>query len=392
MVGLLDRAEQRPALTAFVVGFAARLVVVVGLGLTGSHLPDESTFWGMAGDLLAGSTEGAGDRWHVIYSEVPFFVWPLAGIRWVAGPTVLAPRLTIAIAGATTAALTAHGTARATGGRSRAALVAGLLVALWPSQVLYSSAVLKDAVVWLALSATFAATSHAVEVPGRRAGGTAFVVGATAVLLLSGTRASTGVVAAIALVAALAVLPGPRRWRLLLGASAVLVLVVAPWVTGKGPAGSEVFAASTEAATARATEGADACTTVRSVGQTRQLDRMLVDLPRGVSLVWLEPYVWEEVCQPAGQIAKVEVVAWYGLLVAAGLAVLRRQVAWRALVFPMVCLAGLTAAGALAEVNVGTAFRHRGALFWAVAALAGTAVAGRRQGQSQLPRGPMGPG
>src|SRR4029077_795486 len=139
---------------------------------------------------------------------------------------VLPGQLMVAVAGAGAAALTTvvgfggrGGGGGGAGGvrvgplapvRVRWAIAAGLVMALLPSMVLWSSLTLKDAFVWCVLAGLGVVACELEGPPARFA-----MVGASGVVLfvlMDHLRAQTFVVAVWAFAAAL-VLGGGRRWR-----------------------------------------------------------------------------------------------------------------------------------------------------------------------------------
>jgi hypothetical protein len=85
-------------------------------------------------------------------------------------------------------------------------------------------------------------------------------------------------------------------------------------------------------------------------------------LPRGLSVMLVEPLPWQSTPTTQLKLAKVDTLTLYPLLAlaAAGLLVARRHV--RVLLFPVLLAAGVLVGYALTEGNFGTAYRHRAEL------------------------------
>jgi hypothetical protein len=93
-------------------------------------------------------------------------------------------------------------------------------------------------------------------------------------------------------------------------------------------------------------------------------------LPQGLLDVAIRPYPWESTNGIALLLARVENIVWYLLyaLAAVGVIVtLRRRDARLALQFPVLVTCLLIGTGAVTQGNLGTAFRHRDQVLWALA-------------------------
>lgn len=220
----------------FVVALAVRVALILAIQLLrggGVVFDDESTYAGMASDMARGHTAGWDDYTRWLYSSTATFTWPLTAVYWLTGGSSLTAHLMVASFGAGAAA----GTAAVTDvvASRRAAVVAGLIVAFLPSQVLWSSLTLKDACVWLVvvLIGNVALRGMAVEGRGKRAALFALLLGL--VLGLGHLREHTLVIASCALLLAALVMPrtAPLVWRLAIVAAAV----AGPWIMGLGPVG-----------------------------------------------------------------------------------------------------------------------------------------------------------
>lgn len=409
-----------PILTVALVALAVRCALIAGLNLTvgGTLFEDDSTYPILAAQRASGDVGTWGDYEHFLYSATSTFLVPLTALYRLFGPSVALGQLLAAAFATAAAAATARAALMVV--RVPLAIGAGLVVALMPSQVLFSSLVFKDAAVWallagvaLVLALSNRATSVATLVP---------LLAALAGLLwlLGHLRLHTLVAAATAATIAAWLSPGPIR---LLRSSGVLIVCVAvPFFLGIGPLGADLVrnstgtleerrqanAAGAETAfvepsrpsTPEEPRGSDEVsrrpgastapipTTIPPESPEGQAStaRNLRALPRGLSVMLLEPLPHQVEDNPRLRLAFLENLVWWPLLAlaAVGLATCRRRLA--VLAFPILCGGAVLLLYALAEGNFGTAYRHRGELVWAVAILAASGadvLRTRRQSRHQ---------
>jgi hypothetical protein len=84
----------------------------------------------------------------------------------------------------------------------------------------------------------------------------------------------------------------------------------------------------------------------------------------------LEPFPWTAHRNSRVLFAQIDTLIWYPILGLAMVGALMVRCHPNVLAFPLVCGSGLLVMWALAEGNVGTAFRHRGEFVWAAILLA----------------------
>ena len=427
---LWGRAVAAPLVTVVAVALGIRLVAAVVLGplRPGVFIPDEKQYLDLAEFVASG--RGA-EAWQPgygqsLYDSTGTFMRPLAALTWLFGPHQLTGQLLAVAFGVVTAVLTYLLAAAIM--RREVALAAGLVVALVPSQVLWSSVVLRESMVWAVLAGlALLLTVAARTTPGWRLAAAA--AGAFALLFSLGhLREQTAVVTALALMAAAVVIPSRRRWAVPLGA--VLIGVAAPYAAGLGPAGyGLVERAAPGLAEKRAnlslgantslvelkprpkpTAGVAATATAGPVpgagrpgssssaepttpsaatpeptpdgsvviagpdGTQYVADAESVSIramPSGLVAVALRPLPWEEPTTTTMSLARFEALVWLPLYLLALVGLLS---AWRhrlTLAFPVAVGAGIVLLGAVTQGNVGTAFRHRGQILWVLALLAG---------------------
>jgi len=239
-----------------------------------------------------------------------------------------------------------------------------LIVALFPSQVLWSSLPLRDPTVWatvvgVALLLTLLARTTAT--PRLLLGGVAM---GFLLYVLGHLRAYALTVSAIALVIAVLVMPSTRRVAVTVMVIALAVFV--PMINSYGPLGSDLF--NHDLSRIRAANAANA------VSALELHNSDIAHLPHGLEASLADPVPWTSLRGNTVTAARVESPAWW-LLVLASLTAL--SVLWRkrrVLAFPALYAAGVLVVLSLAEGNFGTLFRHRGDLVASLAILSAVGI------------------
>jgi hypothetical protein len=445
-------AVRHPVVTVAVVAALARLVMVVVVGplRPGVFVPDEGQYLELAAFVARG--DGA-EAWQPgygqsLYDATATFMRPLTALVAIFGPHQIVGQLLAAAAGVLAATLTTVLALRAV--RPGFALMAGLTVALLPSQIFWSSVVLRESMVWAALVTLALSVTLAAQASSRRRLLVPLVLALAAGIALSDLRHQTAFVAVWCLVPAAVVVAS--RFRLLATSGAVLVAVAAPMFAGmgiggfalvqeavptlaqirgnlsigaessfiertvlpppqdeasggagsagspsvpgspSGPSGASSGGGSGGAGEPRTGTGAaqDAGPPAPSEGpgtpppDTLILtapsgEQVLVEdsagatlsaLPRGLVAVALRPLPWEPAPNAGVLLAKAETPAWGLLYILAAVGVM---VGWRrraVLAYPFGVAVGIVAVAAVTQGNIGTAFRHRGQILWALVVLA----------------------
>ena len=421
---------RRPVLTVVVVAAVVRLVVAAVTFVGDVDVPDEEIYLDVARRVAdgRGAESFRAGYGQDLYDSRWLFLAPLARLADVFGPSRLPGQLLVAAAGTAAVALvalTARRIVPAAG--TSAALVAGLVMALLPSQVLWSSVVLADALIWAAVAAVAWGVMGWCTGQGCRPAAAGVAV-AGGLLALGWLRPQTLVIAAWA-VAVAAIVIAWRRWAVMavgVGLAAVVPLLAGLGVGGVGlvadeapevgeirtlmsmgaesglvrPSSDVSLPPELEARAAQVVEAQKAPgMTSRKVGEVTAEGRryeVFVDddarlylaevgagasvrhLPTGVAVALLRPYPWERADSLQSRLGSVENVGWYLLYGLAVLGLVRaRPSTRRRLVFPVVFAALYVGAAALSQGNVGTAFRHRGQILWVLALCAAVALASR---------------
>lgn len=423
---------RHPVLAVFVVALVVRAFVALFLTryFSGTLVFDDTTYHGMA-QQMASDGAGAWDPFtYNLYWSTATFMVPITALYRIFGPVMIAGQLFVGLCGAGAAACTTRVALEVM--RPKPALFVGAVMAFLPSQALWSSLVMKDAAVWLVLSALALTVVLSRNASGRRL---TFLLAISGVLLagLAYLRLHTLVVASLALV--LASFAGTRSVRWIRVAAAAAIALVVPWALGDiGPFGMALVLdhgslqqrrfANAEGANTSFVEGAgvsqgdggsssgpgadidpgtggtgtdggpggideptpkEASAGGRGVrpreptgGAARTLQdgalQDLTHLPKGLEVMLIEPLPLPFSGSVSLRFARLESLVWYPILGLAivGLIEMRRRLSL--LLFPLLAGAGVLLTYALAEGNVGTAYRHRGEFVWVVALLAGLGV------------------
>ena len=238
--GLVDLVRRRPAAAAFVLALAVRAVValVIFVRSGGTLFPDDARYDEMTTGWVEGTTEEWDDFTRLLFREMWAFSLPLTGAKLLFGTAAIVGQLTVAVVGALAAAATTRVARELV--RPGFAFAAGAAVALFPSVVLWSSLMLKDAFVWLLCACLALLVVELTRARGRRRWLLAIAI-VVALVLLDAVRFHTMVIAAWSLVAAGAVVDPRRRWPNVIGAAAIAVVL--PAVLGHGLGGSDLVRA-----------------------------------------------------------------------------------------------------------------------------------------------------
>jgi hypothetical protein len=380
-------------------------------------IPDETLYMELGRAIVHGVSP---DAWYPgygqsLYDSIGAFGRPLVVLFQVFGPERLVGQFFSAVVGAAVAGMTVAIALRFL--RPSFALVAGLVVALAPSQVLFSSVVLREAHVWLALTLVAVGAILMARTEWRAlAAGVVAVVGG--LLALGFLRDQTMLAAAWALALALAI--SPRRLWIPRMAAGLAVVLVVPLIGGAGLGGAKLignnaetlaktraklavgatsaFGGATPPPSAGGTPGNAAppaqaappgapvpaaptgtvSDTARAASNRDDGIRTgVAHLPAGLVDVTLRPFPWQSTVGLSLLLARVETIAWYLLyaLTAVGIVVsLRRRPARLALQFPVLVMGMLVGIAALTQGNLGTAFRHRDQILWVLALCSAAAL------------------
>jgi hypothetical protein len=367
-----------PVWGVFLLALAIRIGVAIAIAIVHPHniAPDGIQYSALAAAKATGHTQGWGPYEHFLYTRTLTLLLPLTLLYKLFGTHQLVGQLYVTLIGAGTAAIVTRLAMEVL--PKRWSLAAGLIVALLPTQIVWSSLILKDAAVWLLL----AGLALTIAIAGRSRGLRLIALGGAAavlLVLLGYLREYTLVVAVWALM--LAVLVGPRTHRLPQIAVAVVIGVFIPWVVfGMGPAGLTAVKGSEAPSDIRAGMAVGASSAIAGAtsasasasASSGELGADLHYLPQGVLAMLVQPYPWQATGSTYMKVARANAIIWYPLLLLGFLGLLTlRPRHLRVMAFPLLAGGAILISYALVEGNLGTAFRHRGEFEWVVALLAG---------------------
>jgi hypothetical protein len=426
-----------PYLTVGVVALVVRVVfAVVSFKVNRYLIPDEQQYVELATTVAHGKSA---ESWFTFYGQHLYdTTWPYTGIvRFlydVFWPSRLIAQLYPTVAASGAAVLTTFLARRLVS--PFFAAIAGLIMALLPSQVLWSSVALREGVVWFCLVGLAVLCALALE--RRDPAALVAIVGGICLLLFAVTHLRNQTLVAAVWALMLAGWFGARH-RIARGSVAVAIGVLLPVFFGLGPASLGYVTSNAKTISERRTylalnadsgvtdvtvlapvdtapsgggggggggggRGGPSPTTtvVGSTGVTGQTPRKHVStpkgsgvvvpgyfgesylaeettsatlrhLPRGLLATLVRPFPWEHARNAGVLVARVENVIWYVLYV---LAIAGAWLARRKAVFafPVLLAGGIIAIAGVSQGNVGTAFRHRGQIGWVVALLSSVAI------------------
>jgi hypothetical protein len=405
-----------PVLSSFLVALGVRVVMAISTGLLhkGILIGDEGQYLILA--LMASEGKLTSEFWsgygESLFESTRTFMWPLTGLFWLLGPFRIVAQLFVATFGAVTAACAACLASRFL--RKEFALGAGLIVAFFPSQILWSSVVLRESLIWAGL----AAIAVTVDYSQRSESGlrTALLTVLLGLLFVATVwlREQSALVALWCLYPALLVGRSRLRVRIL---TASCLLIVAPWIVGFGPGGSDYAGKAMESmGSSRAymamdanssfgiSEGLYDCPALLE-GQGRGSDEIgavasrlidrergewicihdqygvgrLVDnrlntsfqrIPGGLYDTMIRPLPWGDGRSLTQVLAGWESLLWISLYGLAAYGLWVHGKGHRVLIYPTLLLFAISISGAVTHGNLGTAFRHRGQICFVLAVLA----------------------
>lgn len=219
----------------FLFALVVRLVVAVGIFVAAGGLVFEDSYYYnmMAADVAEGSTGSWDPYTEWLYQTVGTYLVPVSGLYILFWPTPIIGQVLSAILGATACALLARLTLQVAS--AGWALLAGGILAVLPSQVLWSSLILKEAPEWVVTIGVAVMLGMATRSDSRRK---LLLIAAGLVLALVALRfLRMHVLVVTAWAVGLAAWMGSSRHRMARGIGAVVLAVFVPWVLGAGPAG-----------------------------------------------------------------------------------------------------------------------------------------------------------
>ena len=359
--------------------FAARGAVAIGLHLTGwwEFLGGDEQTFDSNGQVFAAWLKGDSPymfrRKFVGSHEVGYFC--LVGSSYYAfGVTKFVPLLLNCVLGAATV-YPVHALAGHLGGRV-AARRAALLVAFFPSLVLWSALMVRDGLVLFFLACALLAAYHL----RRRFSARRLLALLVCLAALSTLRTYMFLLVSVALAASLVLGQRSVPRAIATGGLLMLALVVALQQTGIGA--SEMERANLDFLHRQRVLNAMGGSAAGSMGTEVDISTptaALTYLPIGLAYFYLSPFPWQ-IGSARQVLAVVDLVVWYSILPAVfvGVAGLVRR-RFRAVLPLLLVVIGISVLYALVEGNIGIIFRHRAQIIVPLCAVAGVGVAMRRR-------------
>jgi hypothetical protein len=273
--GLLSRAwavvYEHPLAAIFLLGMVVRVVTALVLSryFSGSLVLDDGTYWNMARDVATHNTSTWITYYQDLYHSTLSFTWPLSVLYRLFGPSQISGQLFVAVLGSGTAVAVYLLAKEAL--PKRWAFASALIIALLPSQILWSSLILKDAAVWFVMVTLALFIARGAGARGRSLFVLALAVAADLVVLAY-LREHTLVVACWSL--ALVSWVGVKELRLQRVAGAVVLAVTIPWLTGLGPAGISFVTHAGSIDDRREANAGDASTAIVPGGENTAASRL----------------------------------------------------------------------------------------------------------------------
>lgn len=228
-----------PFLAVFIFALAVRLIVAIVLSkyFSGSLVLDDGTYWDMARDAATNNTSGWIPYTRYLYEATLAFTFPLSVVYRLFGPAEISGQIMVALLGSGAAVLVMLLVKEVL--PLKMAVATGLVIALLPSQVLWSSLILKDASVWFVLAALGLLVARAGRADRKRLPFVACLI-LLDLIVLAYLRDHTLVVACWALM--LSAWTGRKSLRNQRIAGAIALGITVPWLVGLGPAGASFVA------------------------------------------------------------------------------------------------------------------------------------------------------
>ncbi len=403
-----------PTSFVLIAAFAIRFSVAVTIAVTsdGTLFPDDDGYLTMAGRFASGDTENWDEfgTWG-LWNNNAGFLLPIGILFRLFGFHPLLGQTLSVLAGAITAAAVTALVHRHTS--ATAALCAGLSVAVFPSQILWSSLVLKDSFSWMALTLLAVILGWWAQKTSILNYAIGFLALSCLMFFLVHLRSHTFTTVCIAAIITLVSTAKSQRTAKVV--AVMLLLAVLPLTVNAGIFSRTTFAATGHLGGIRSNMAAHARTAIGAPSQVeeareiarpeeaREIARLeealkealkeareiarpeeaiatsapsavadLLYLPTGLRVMLLDPLPNHLDKSSNMKYAFAEHLLWYPLLLLGLIGmVVRRKSLTPEIVFTLLVTGGLTTMWALVEGNFGTAYRHRGELVWGVAVLAG---------------------
>jgi hypothetical protein len=361
---------QHPVSFVFLVAFFIRVPVwlIVSIFFEGHAFGDDLNYL----NLVDGYGNGTSANWDEyqtwLWSRSLSFLLPAGLITKVIGFHPLVILFISVLFGSALAALVTYVSQRHV---SRILAVgAGIAIALMPSQILWSSLLLKDSYIAVGMALLAVVLHRKIQV-GFAFYGSSFLMIFLLLLFIQRIRVHTLMVVCIALVLTALFSSQPRK--ILRTVFALSMLVIMPWLINGDLGGLGYLEILTEGMEDQRLAGAvgantavvDVSTTLAPSTASRLLDEVKY-LPSGLKVMLLDPTSPQLGNSKSLYLPFAEHIIWYPALLLAIYGALKTRKWSDDLLFAGFVLLGSATMWSLTEGNFGTAYRHRTEFVWIV--------------------------
>jgi hypothetical protein len=350
-----------PFLAVFIGAFLVRLLVAVVLSVSGKLLglaPDSAFFLDL-GKQLAGfqGDPFAGTYWSSSKNFATYLV-PVAVLFRIFGPSYFLAQLVAVLFGAITATATAR-LAREILPLSWS-IAAGSIVAFFPSQVLWSSAAIRDSAVWATSACMALALAWLFRAESRRQIVLLVLATCGCVFLLGFVREYALSIGVFSLFI-VALVVRSARFRVVVAAALMVGAMFIPVTFDRDILGTRILRTN-DLAKVRVGNAGGADSAFVTPEELKHSD--LSHLPQGLKVTLLEPLPWTSLHGNAAKWGRLEAPLRWLLLIGSFSAIPLLWRRRRVLGFVALYCGGVVLVLALGEGNFGTLDRHRGELVW----------------------------
>ena len=382
-----------PVASVFFIALIARILTVVYVSWFhhGTVFPDDQTYMSMVRDFAHYQTAEWSDYQHWLWDVSASFLLPAGLLSRALGFHYFLVLFLSALAGSCLTGLATRLLSNYVS--ATISFFCGVTLALLPSQVLWSSLLLKDSYIAMALVGLTLIIGWWSDKKNSH-----FIYGVLAIVALllyvERIRLHSLMVVCIAFVLTALLFRSSLYFSRLVVACLLMILV--PWAAWGGPAGINYFrtlsggmedqrlAGAIGANTAIITTPPSPITTPTSpntnpntspnTNPNTNILNQLEYLPAGLKVMIVDPTPSQLSQSKSLWVAFAEHIIWYPALFLAMFAIARRRKWPMELLFAVMLWFGLASMWGLVEGNLGTAFRHRTEFVWIVFLFAGIGV------------------
>ncbi len=385
---LKRQTSEHPARLVFLIALTLRLslALVVSIRYGGTLFSDDRVYLNMVKEYTSEQTETWDSYQDMLWGRSLSFLVPASIVYKITFHNTFAILTLSAIIGSVIPSATTHLLRKYVNVKICCAV--GIVMALMPSQVLWSSLFLKDVYIVVGLMGTAFILKYWAS--QREASGFLIgLIGVVAVLFyIQRIRLHSLIVVCIALFLSTIFIRGRFWWARV--TSAAILFSIMPWMIGGGLLGTnfaQQLGNGLEGQRAAGAIGAAtgvinlppptvglASSSSSSVPGSSPIVEELKYLPLGLKVMLLDPTPSQLSRSRSLYFAFAEHLVWYPALILCFYGAIRRRKWTPDLIFAGFLGVGLCSMWALAEGNFGTAFRHRTEFVWIVFLFAGMGI------------------